>query len=69
MKTIRYLTYYYPFSFDEAGKICTEVRIYVNDALVETWESNNIVDGDELEEVKKQKAKEYGISELSERNN
>jgi len=69
MKTIRYITYYYPFSFDEPGQICTEVRIYVNDIMVEVWESNDILDGDELEKLKKQKAKEHGISELSEGNN
>ena len=69
MKRIRFITYYFPFSFEEYGKICTEVRIYINDKFVEAWQSNDIVDGEKLEELKKQKAEEYGISELSDQNN
>lgn len=69
MKRIRFITYYTPYSFDDYGKICTEVRIYLDDKLVETWQSNHLVDGKQLEELKKEKAKEYGISELSDSNN
>jgi len=69
MSRIRFLTYYSPYSFDDYGKICTEVRIYLDDKLVETWQSNHLVDGKKLEELKKEKAREYGISELLEGNN
>tara|TARA_R100000005_G_C5000387_1_gene207255 strand:- start:660 stop:848 length:189 start_codon:yes stop_codon:yes gene_type:complete len=57
---VRFLVYYYPFSFDEPGQICTEMKIYVNDVLKETWQSNKVLDGEEIEQLKDKKRKEYG---------
>jgi hypothetical protein len=57
---IRFLVYYYPFSFDEPHEICTEMRIYINDVLKETWQSNKVVEGEEIEQLKEEKRKEYG---------
>ena len=60
MKKIRFVTMYYPFSFDEPGMICTEVRIYVDNRLVEVYESASILDGEDLEKLKKEKTEHYG---------
>ena len=61
MKKIRFVTMYYPFSFDEPENISTEVKIYVDDKLVEVYESPHILEGEELEELEKQKREHYGI--------
>ena len=66
---ISFHIYYYPFSYEDYGTICTEVRIYLGGSLVEVWQSNKLLEDEEMEELKKQKAREYGISELSESNN
>ena len=56
---ISFHIYYYPFSYEDYGTICTEVRIYLGGSLVETWQSNNIVEDEELELLKKQKREQY----------
>jgi len=60
MKKIRFVTMYYPFSFDEPENISTEVKIYVDDKLVEVYESPHILEGEELEELENQKREHYG---------
>lgn len=60
MKKIRFVTMYYPFSFDEPENISTEVKIYVDDKLVEVYESPKILEGKELEELENQKREHYG---------
>ena len=59
MKKIRFVTMYYPFSFDEPENISTEVKIYVDDKLVEVYESPHILEGEELEELENQKREHY----------
>ena len=60
MKKIRFVTMYYPFSFDEPENISTEVKIYVDDKLVEVYESPHILEGEELEALENQKREHYG---------
>ena len=60
MKKIRFVTMYYPFSFDEPEKISSQVKIYVDDKLVEVYESPKILEGKELEELENQKREHYG---------
>tara|TARA_R100000353_G_scaffold138976_1_gene98909 strand:- start:531 stop:716 length:186 start_codon:yes stop_codon:yes gene_type:complete len=61
MKKIRFITMYYPFSFDEPENISTEMKIYVDDKLVEVYESPKILEGEDLEEIQNQKREHYGI--------
>jgi len=61
MKKIRFVTMYYPFSFDEPEKISTEMKIYVDDKLVEVYESPDILEGEELEALENQKREHYGV--------
>jgi hypothetical protein len=61
MKKIRFVTMYFPFSFDEPEKISSQVKIYVDDKLVEVYESPKILEGKELEELENQKREHYGI--------
>lgn len=61
MKTIRFMVMYLPFQFDEPGVISTEVKIFVDEKWVETWESNDIIDGEQLDKLKKEKREHYGI--------
>ena len=60
MKKIRFVTMYFPFSFDEPEKISSQVKIYVDDKLVEVYESPKILEGKELEELENQKREHYG---------
>tara|TARA_R100000655_G_scaffold1110_2_gene4439 strand:+ start:4539 stop:4724 length:186 start_codon:yes stop_codon:yes gene_type:complete len=60
MKKIRFITMYYPFSFDEPENISTEMKIYVDGKLVEVYESPKILEGEDLEEIQNQKRKHYG---------
>ena len=60
MKKIRFVTMYYPFSFDEPENISSQVKIYVDDKLVEVYESPHILEGEELEELENQKREHYG---------
>ena len=60
MKKIRFVTMYFPFSFDEPEKISSQVKIYVDDKLVEVYESPKILEGEELEELENQKREHYG---------
>jgi len=60
MKKIRFITMYYPFSFDEPENISTEMKIYVDDKLVEVYESPKILEGEDLEEIQNQKREHYG---------
>ena len=60
MKKIRFVTMYYPFSFDEPEKISTEMKIYVDGKLVEVYESPKILEGEELEALENQKREHYG---------
>ena len=53
---------YYPFSFDEPENISTEMKIYVDDKLVEVYESPKILEGEDLEEIQNQKREHYGKS-------
>tara|TARA_Y100001938_G_C7902652_1_gene335489 strand:+ start:296 stop:481 length:186 start_codon:yes stop_codon:yes gene_type:complete len=59
MKKIRFITMYYPFSFDEPENISTEMKIYVDDKLVEVYESPKILEGEDLEEIQNQKREHY----------
>ena len=61
MKKIRFVTMYYPFSFDEPEKISTEMKIYVDDKRVEVYESPDILEGEELEALENQKREHYGV--------
>ena len=61
MKKIRFVTMYFPFSFDEPAEICTEMKIYVDNKLVEVYETPKILEGKELEELENQKREHYGI--------
>ena len=61
MKKIRFITMYFPFSFDEPENISTEMKIYGDDKLVEVYESPKILEGEELEEIQNQKREHYGI--------
>jgi len=60
MKKVRFITMYYPFSFDEPENISTEMKIYVDGKLVEVYESPKILEGEELEELENQKREHYG---------
>tara|TARA_R110002051_G_C8543833_1_gene471600 strand:+ start:132 stop:317 length:186 start_codon:yes stop_codon:yes gene_type:complete len=60
MKKIRFVTMYFPFSFDEPEKISSQVKIYVDDKLVEVYESPKILEGKELEALENQKREHYG---------
>jgi hypothetical protein len=60
MKKVRFITMYFPFSFDEPENISTEMKIYVDDKLVEVYESPKILEGEELEELENQKREHYG---------
>jgi len=60
MKKIRFVTMYFPFSFDEPAEICTEMKIYVDNKLVEVYETPKILEGKELEELENQKREHYG---------
>ena len=60
MKKIRFVTMYFPFSFDEPEKISSQVKIYVDDKLVEVYESPKILEGEELEALENQKREHYG---------
>jgi hypothetical protein len=53
---------YFPFSFDEPQNISTEMKIYVDGELVEVYESNKILEGEELEKIENQKKEHYGKS-------
>jgi len=57
---VTFIVYYSPFSYEEYGRICTSVIIYLDGEQVETWQSNNIVEDEELEILKKQKREQYG---------
>tara|TARA_R100000664_G_C2759758_1_gene149878 strand:+ start:10300 stop:10464 length:165 start_codon:yes stop_codon:yes gene_type:complete len=50
---------YFPFSFDEPESISTEIKIYVDGELVEVYESNKILEGEELEKIENQKREHY----------
>ena len=60
MKKIRFVTMYYPFSFDEPENISSQVKIYVDDKLVEVYESPKILEDKELEALENQKREHYG---------
>ena len=60
MKKVRFITMYYPFSFDEPENISTEMKIYVDGKLVEVYESPKILEGEDLEELENQKREHYG---------
>ena len=60
MKKVRFITMYFPFSFDEPENISTEMKIYVDDKLVEVYESPKILEGEDLEEIQNQKREHYG---------
>ena len=60
MKKVRFITMYFPFSFDEPENISTEMKIYVDGKLVEVYESPKILEGEELEELENQKREHYG---------
>tara|TARA_R100001463_G_scaffold135727_1_gene199491 strand:- start:83 stop:295 length:213 start_codon:yes stop_codon:yes gene_type:complete len=68
-KDIKFKTYYSPFSYDEPGEICTEIRVYVDGKLEEKLEYNDILNDKQVKDIMNKKLKDYGVSGLSEGNN
>tara|TARA_R100000700_G_scaffold40648_1_gene57048 strand:+ start:4325 stop:4513 length:189 start_codon:yes stop_codon:yes gene_type:complete len=59
VSNVKIITMYFPFSFDEPESISTEIKIYVDGELVEVYESNKILEGEELEKIENQKREHY----------